>query len=148
MDRNLKVLITGVGSPGAPGVIKSLRLNREIKFQIYGMDIDSRASGKALVDSFFIAPKASDPDFVDKILDICTSEKIDVILPLVSLELPHFSKHQNDFREIGTNVSVSKLEGLEIAINKGTLFRFLEQKGFDVPRYQVVQTVEDLRQAI
>lgn len=144
----LTILITGAGSPGAPGVIKSLRYVKDRRFRLIGMDINPASSGKALVDHFFLAPRADDPDFIEKLLDLCKMEKVDVILPLVSAELPHFSRHIDRFRKIGTHISVSVVEHLEIALNKGKCFRVLEEKGFAVPHFRIVKTVESLREAI
>ena len=41
---NITVLITGASAPGAPGIIKSLRLPDEREIRIIGVDMN-RASG-------------------------------------------------------------------------------------------------------
>jgi carbamoyl-phosphate synthase large subunit len=142
------ILITGAGSPGAPGVIKSLRSVNGQKLKIIGMDIVSDVASKAMLDKFFVGPKAIDSNFIEECLKLCTAEKVDVILPMVSLELPLFSKHRQQFKRIGTDVSVSDLQPLLLAMNKSTLIQMLKQSGISIPRSITVHNVDELRQAI
>ena len=47
MDFKVRVLVTGAGSPGGPGIIKSLL--SEAKFDIYTCDANKKASGRYLL---------------------------------------------------------------------------------------------------
>jgi carbamoyl-phosphate synthase large subunit len=129
LPETLTILITGAGSPGAPGVIKSLRSVKDNKLKLIGIDIISDVASKAMLDKFFVGPKALDPNFIEECLNLCTTENIDVILPMVSLELPKFSKHRQQFKNIGTEVSVSDSQPLLQAMNKGTLIQRLKETG-------------------
>lgn len=148
MSDTLTILITGVGSPGAPGVIKSLRAVKDFHFNLIGIDMDSNVASKVLLDKFSVAPKASDPHFIENCLELCKREKIDVILPMVSLELSRFSEHLDEFKKIGTEVSVSDYPSLLQAMNKGTLIQTLKNAGIPIPQSITVHTVKELRQAI
>ncbi|GGE23165.1 carbamoyl phosphate synthase [Marinithermofilum abyssi] len=148
MLKPMTVLLTGVGSPGAPGVIKSLRAVKEYDFRIIGIDMNPHAVGQVMVDKFFIGPEATDPDFVPKLIRLCSAENVEVILPLVSKELPRFAKNFHRFKEIGTVVSVSEYNRLMQVINKGTLIHTLKKKGIPTPRSVIVNTVEGLRKAL
>ena len=148
MAQTLTVLITGVGSPGAPGVIQSLRTVKDMNFHIIGIDMQPLVAGAGLADQFIQVPKASDPDFIEKLLSICSGCKVDVVLPLVSGELPVFAQHLTPFHSIGTEVSVSEYPSLVKAMNKGRLLKFLEAEDFIVPDYKIVQTADDLLKAI
>ncbi|WP_077211699.1 ATP-grasp domain-containing protein [Bacillus dakarensis] len=148
MSQTRTVLITGIGSPGAPGVIKSLRDVNDMKFTVIGVDINENVAAKSMVDKFFTVPKASNPEFIKHIMKLCSKESIDVILPMVSQELLPFSKNIEKFREIGTEVSVSNYSSLEKAINKGELFKALDTKRISTPQFTIVNTPEELRKAI
>jgi len=50
----ITVLITGAGAPGAPGIIKSLRLVKERKIKIIGVDMDKNAVGFTVVDKYYL----------------------------------------------------------------------------------------------
>jgi carbamoyl-phosphate synthase large subunit len=148
IERKLKVLLTGAGSPGVPGVIKSLRKVSQIHIEIIGVDASSDAAGFALSDRFYIVPRATDEHFISEILNICQSEQVDVIIPVVTKELLEFSKHKQRFLDIGTIVSVSDYEQLVIANDKGKLLQMLSLAGIPVPEYEIVQTAEKLKAAI
>lgn len=148
MSETLTILITGIGSPGAPGIIKSLRKVDEYDFYIVGIDINPYIAAKAMVDKYIVGPKASDADYIEKLLLLCSEEKIDVVLPMVSQELILFSDHITEFRNIGTEVSISNSLPLKKAINKGSLLKSLDEKGFSVPRYSIINTPKELKKAI
>lgn len=143
----IKVLMTGVGAPGTLGIIKSLRNNKERDITIIGVDINSRASGFFMVDKGYIVPKASDDNFIDEIMKICKKENIDVILPLVTMELFKFAENKKMFEDEGIKVAISDSESLKIANDKGKLVRFMEEKGLEVPLYRIVNSVNEFVKA-
>ncbi|NHM31115.1 ATP-grasp domain-containing protein [Neobacillus terrae] len=148
MSELITVLITGIGSPGAPGVIKSLRAVKEVNFRIIGVDIKENIAAKAMVDRFFTVPKASDPEFINQIHTLCFNEKIEVILPMVSQELLALSNHAEKFKKSGVAVSVSNFNSLDKTINKGKLFNSLSMKGISTPKFSIVHTSEELSREI
>ncbi|HET7626770.1 MAG TPA: ATP-grasp domain-containing protein [Bacillales bacterium] len=147
MNRTLTLLITGVGSPGAPGVIKSLRSVQDRRFKLVGIDMSPNHAAKQMVDQFAIGPKAADADFVEKTLELCADEKVDVVLPMVTAELLVFAKNKQRFSEIGTTVSVSDEKRLKPVIHKGQLFETLKRKGIQVPEHVRVHSPAQLRRA-
>ena len=96
-------MMTGAGAPGAPGIIKSLRLNGEREIKIVGVDIDDQfSSGEGMVDYFYKIPSpANEQLFIDKVLEIALKHEVRVIIPLVTRELFVFSKHIDQFRKKG-----------------------------------------------
>lgn len=147
MRSSMTILLTGLGSPGAPGVIKSLRNAEDYHFKVIGMDIDPNVPAQAMADKFIVGPKATDPDFAEKCLNLCKTEKVDVVLPLVSMELPGFAKNQDRFKKSGIRVSVSELQPLLQAMNKGKLIQGLRNKGIPVPLSITVRSADELRRA-
>lgn len=145
--KSIKVLMTGAGAPGAPGIISSLRNNNERDITIIGVDMNSRASGFSMVDKGYIVPKASDKNFIDEIMRICKSENVDVVLPLVTKELFKFAESKQCFENEGVKVSISDNESLQIANDKGKLIDFMAEKGLSIPLYRVVKSVKEFKQA-
>lgn len=81
MLNDIVVMITGAGAPGAPGIIKSLRLNGERNIKIVGVDANLKESiGIGLADAIYQIPKASDKNFIDDVLKIAKQEKVNVII--------------------------------------------------------------------
>src|ERR1700694_3745392 len=122
--KNINVLMTGAGAPGAPGIIKCLQKETTIKLTV--ADADENAVGRHLVNDFVQIPKGKDGNFTDTLLNICKEKNIDVILPLVTAELFPLSKNKHRFEENNTKVLVSSAEAIAIANDKSKAYQFLQ----------------------
>lgn len=141
----IRVLMTGAGAPGGPGIIKALLKSNDI--YLVACDMDPEASGRWLCENFYQIPKADHPDFISRIFYICEKEKINVIFPLVTNELFVFSLAKTIFEEKGIKVIVSDFSSLEIANNKSKLYQHLKNSQVLVPAFQIAKTKEELRNA-
>lgn len=138
--------MTGAGSPGGPGIMNAL-LNVP-DFELYIADKDSLAAGRAILPQrFFQIPEANAPAFTDTMLDLCKSQNINVVLPLVTLELFRFAKAKSQFADAGIRVVVSDNAYLEIANNKAALMAALQQNGVAVPAFYKAQTWQQVADA-
>lgn len=144
--RDITVFITGAGAPGAPGIIKSLRKINERKVKIIGGDANPEISvGIGLLDKAFKIPFAEASDFAEKVLNICISEKVDVIIPLVTRELMIFASNRQIFRKNGIYVSVSNPESLTTANNKYLLMKFCRESDIPTPDFRRVNSIDEFR---
>lgn len=143
---SIHVLMTGAGAPGAPGILKCLRMEKEWKITM--ADADPNAKGRYLHDRFEQIPPANEPLFIDHILEFCEKNKVQVILPLVTKELWPLATHRKEFEEKGIQVLVSPMSSLEIANDKSKTLQFLEWRGLPVPAYRVVETLDQFRDAV
>src|SRR5574341_732293 len=149
MKKNkINVIVTACGAPGAPGIIKSLRLNGERDIRIIGTDMNPDAVGFYMVDKWYVVPPGNSPEFISRMLEIAEKEEIDVILPLATYELMSFSLNKRKFEDIGVKVMVSDPEALEIANNKGKLYDFLRKKGIEVPNSKLVENLSQLKKYV
>jgi carbamoyl-phosphate synthase large subunit len=142
----IDILMTGGGAPGAAGILHCLK--QEPSFRITVADADPEAIGKHLHDDFVTIPMANDPSFKMALFELCREKKIDVILPLVTRELPHLAEASGMLGSEGIKVCVSPAPNLEVAINKSNLYQFLQWRGVTVPDFRVVETVEQFKTAI
>lgn len=142
--RDITILMTGCGAPGGVPIIKMLKKNGERKIRIVGADINDLNAGRYLADSFYKIPRAEEPDFVDRLMEICKKEKVDILIPLVTRELPLLSRFADEFEDNGTTVMISKHRAIAIANDKGKLFKYLERAGIRVPRYGVAESAKDV----
>ncbi len=133
--------MTGAGAPGAPGVLKCL--SEEKKYNIVTADANQISSGRFLSNKFESIPYSSDPNFVDKVLEICLKNKIEIIFPLVTRELFLFSSNIKKFSKYGIKVIVSNYKNLTIANNKSSLYKHLKTNNIDVPKFKVVDNFFD-----
>ena len=144
---NINVLITGAGAPGIMGTFFSLRNQSNHTFRIIGTDIDSEAVGKFFLDQTYVVPKPSQ-EFIDRVLEICKQEEVQVILPQVTKELEWFSKNKEIFKANGIAVLVSDFQALSIANNKHSLLSCCTDNGIECTgKYYLAESLDDLRSA-
>lgn len=148
MDK-ICVLITGAGAPGAPGIIKSIRLNGEREIEIIGVDIDDvNSSGMLMVDHFYKVPSPENKQlFIESIIEIAVRHGVKVIIPLVTKELFIFSENIDQFLAKGIQVLVSDFETLLVANDKGRLMSFCAINNIPVPEFYSVTTFAEFEKA-
>ena len=143
--RDLTVLITAAGSPSMPGLATCLKHNGERNIKLIGTDMNSDATIGQIVDVVRYAPPASSDDYVDCLLKICEEEHVDILIPGISQELPKLQARQNEFKKIGTKVSICDGEGLLITNDKIRLYEYMQENGFNIPNFTVAHTLEEFR---
>jgi carbamoyl-phosphate synthase large subunit len=145
----VNVMITGAGAPGAPGIIKSLRLNGEREIRIIGVDIDDHfSSGMGMVDQFYKIPTPDNESvFIGKVLEIARKHEVKVIIPLVTRELFVFSKCIHQFLKYDIQVLVSDYKCLQIANDKFELMTFCAANNIPVPEFYKVNSPDEFRAA-
>ena len=142
------VLITGAGAPGAPGIIKSLRLVKERKIRIIGVDMSPNSIGFSMIDKSYLIPPAIDKEFIPSILRICEEEKAEVVMPLVTKELIPLAENIERFEKIGVRVSISPPQGLRIANNKCLLMSHCSRNNISVPKFIPANSYPEFENAV
>ena len=145
---SIKILITGVGAPGAPGIIRCLRSIRERKIILIGTDKNQMASGRKLVDDFYVVPDATDSRFIDELINVAENISADVVIPLVTKELDVISENLRLFQEKKIIVSCMEAEKLKMSNDKAILLETLRTDGFETPEFKTVTTVDELINAV
>ena len=145
--KDLNVLMTGAGAPGAPSIIKCLRKNGERNIRIVGVDMNEKSNGRRLVDVFYQVPAARDDGYIDAILKICDKEKIDIVMPLVTRELVKYAQSRQLFADRNIVLSVDDLEPLKIINNKANLLMKMRELGMETPVFKVVSTADEVEAA-
>lgn len=144
----ITVLLTGCGAPGAPGIIKCLRKNGERQIRIVGVDMSENAGARGMVDAFYTVPAAKDPQFIDRIIDICKLESVDVIEPIVTRELMKFAKAKGQLEALGIKTVAMDPDVLEVVNNKANLLARMKAIGLPTAEFEVVHSLEELVSAI
>lgn len=145
--KELRILMTGAGAPGAPGIIKSYRNNGERPVSVIGVDAKICVPTIGLLDNFKTIPLAADPLFIESVLTIAKENNVAVIQPLVTRELEIFAENLSVFKKEGIAVCVSPIETLQMANDKGKLLEALNAKGISVPNYFKVLNLTDFKRA-
>ena len=145
--RPLRILLTGSGAPGAWGLIGALRSGADRDVAIVGVDMRSDAVGFAICDRSHAIPSASSPEFASQLLGLCEAEKIDVVLPLVTRELPISAARRDEFEAVGTHVVVSPPEVIALMNDKAAAIETVRAAGLPAPDSHAVHSVDEMRDA-
>ena len=85
-------------------------------------------------DNYYIVPLINDKGYLDKILDICKTEKIDGVLSLIDPELSLLAENVNRFKEVRTVVIGSSYELCEMSLDKMQMYNWLSKHGYKCAR--------------
>lgn len=146
--KDITVLITAAGNVFMPGTTACLRNNGERRIRLVGADMNDDPTMLEMFDVYYPVPRGDDPEYVNVLLDICLKERVDVVLPIMSVELEALASNKGRFMEIGTVVSVSDLPQLKIANNKKLLLEFLKENEMPCTDFRIVNSVNDLKEAV
>ncbi len=146
--RDITVLITACGNVYMPGTTASIKNNGERNIRLIGADMNHDDTILQMVDQYYQVPRGDDPGYADAILDICIKEHVDVVIPIMSVELETLARNADKFAKAGVSVSVSDLEPLKIANNKLALFEYMQANDIPTARFCEVNSVEDVDRAL
>ncbi|MBD9101266.1 MAG: ATP-grasp domain-containing protein [Bacteroides caccae] len=141
--KDITILFSACSSPSAPGMFHFLKNVEERNIRIVGVDMQEEPSVYYMVDAFYQVPAASDPDYVDIVLDICKKENVIIYFPNISAEVEAVVNRKAEFDAVGVKLSVSNLDSILISNNKLKTYQMLQDAGIDVPKFYRVHSVED-----
>lgn len=138
----IKVLITGCGRHSYD-IVTNLKNNVDRRpVEVYGINNNERNLLRRGIDCGLIAPSITDKTYITWLTSLCESEGIDIILPYITAELPILACNVDKFDAIGTKVSISSKDSLDVANDKIKLSHIF---GGYMPRQAVVRSSDEIR---
>ena len=101
------------------------------KGKVICTDMIELAPSIYLADKHYIVPKMTEPGYVEVILDICKSEKIEGVISLIDPELSLLAANKERFAEIGTMVIGSTYNLCEMSLDKYEMYKWLEKHEYN-----------------
>jgi carbamoylphosphate synthase large subunit len=129
-----KILVTGVGGPAGQNVTRLL-LERE--FAVVGTDM---RHVPALDITFHRVPAANDPSFLDELSRLAAQEKVDLVIPTVTEELPIVAESWSKRSEIPAMIGPH--QAVFTANDKYLTADWLANWNVSVPRYRLPSQVK------
>lgn len=145
--KDLTVLVSACGYQFMPALADCLKNNGERNIRIVGTDMNEDNTILQMVDVFYKVPKAKDPDYIKKVLDICEKEKVDIYLPTMSAELIPILDNIDEFKRRGIIVSISNRESIEVCNNKLNFYKFMKNKNLPMVDFYGCKTVDEVKDA-
>lgn len=112
-----------------------------IRGRVYATDLSSTAAGFHAADAGFYAPLFSGGDFIPEMLKICKAKNIRLLIPTVDTELALYAKHKQAFADIGTMVSISSPDTIDIGGDKNRTHDWLVKNEYPTPQQGTIREV-------
>ena len=113
---------------------------------VFAADSSIEAATLQEADRGFVLPPIDNPDYFDRLLDICQKQQVRLLIPLNDLELPLLARQRDRFLKIGTIPVISTPAAIDTCFDKWSTFQFLTRCGILCP--QTYLSLADARQAI
>jgi carbamoyl-phosphate synthase large subunit len=140
----IRVMLTGIGGGGhGEQILKALRLGK-LKYWIVGTDAGAACANRGKVDEFLTVPRASNPSFLDTIVQIALSRRCLAIFHGSEPEMAVLSKARDQLSSKGLYVPVNPPSVLALCQDKAKTLAHLEKHGFPCPAYREVRSVDEL----
>ena len=123
----MNILITSVGTRNK--IVRYFKEELKETGKVIAADMSSLAPAIYEADKYYIVPKINNPEYIDKLLDICKKEDIDCIFSLIDPELSIIAKNKEKFLENGVIPLVSNYDIVELALNKYEMYKYLTNNG-------------------
>jgi carbamoyl-phosphate synthase large subunit len=140
----MNILLTSVGR--RVELLKAFResmCRANITGKIITADLKRNAPASFLADTAEIVPRVDDPDYIDRLLDICDQHQIDLLIPLIDTELTLLSLHEQRFRDLGVTVLISSAAVNDICYGKKKTGLFFQTIGVRTPKIYQLDEVKD-----
>lgn len=146
IDRErIKVLVTAMGGGGhGEQILKALLQDRSGLFSVYGGDANPDCPQFKLVEKSFILPLASDPKYLDVVLDICKEHGINALFHGCEPELKLFSRERERIYREGIFLPINPANVIDVCMDKAKTACFLEEVGIEMPKFVEILNVSDL----
>ncbi len=125
------IMVTGVGGGVGQSLLKALA---KTDFGIVAVDSEALATGLHASPKAHLVPYAADSQYIPSILDICRTQRCDLIFVGHDVELMPLSANLELFRSNNIIPVVSSQKVIRICDDKLATQLFLEAHGFSTPK--------------
>lgn len=106
---------------------------------IVATDLSEYAPALYFADKTYLAPRITDENYLDFILDICKRENIRAITTFIDPEIEILAQNREKFEKLGVEVLTPYEETAKLCYNKYEMFKYLQKCGI-----KTVMTYGDL----
>ena len=110
---------------------------------IIATNSDMNTTAMSVADKAFESPIIYDEKYIPFLLEICKSEKIDMLISLFDIDLMILAKNKSRFEALGVKVIVSDENIINICNDKFEMLKYLKEINMPVPK-----TYIDLEEAL
>jgi len=105
-----------------------------------GADVRHLSPALQLCDKAFLVKPTEHRDYIKELLQIVGTNRVDLLVPTVDLDLKVLAQNKQKFANLGCYVLISPANVIEICQDKRKTFRFLRKNGLDTPLTMSLRT--------
>lgn len=138
----MNVLVTGAGGGVGQGVIKSLKMIKDMDIKIVAADMSELATGLYAADAAYLVDRCDSDGYLETLSKIFKKESIDFYIPGTDVELKFCAiNKQLIMDEFNVHTIISSIEVIDISDNKYKTSSFLKEHGFNYPKTNYLKDV-------
>ncbi len=126
----MNVLLTCAGRRGY--LVDYFRAALAGRGKVYAANSIAHAPAMVVADGCLVTKSIYDPGYVGQVFEFAKANGVELIVPLLDLELPVLARHKMMFSEAGICVAVSAESVCDICNDKWMTQEFLKTHGFSV----------------
>lgn len=132
----MNILITSAGRRVSLVRAFKTEINKVFKdAKVFTSDLNPEFSAACNVsDGFFSVRRVTEPEYIADLLQICTSNKIALVVPTIDTELQVLADHQEEFLKHGIQVVVSSSDFVNKCRDKRKINQFFQEQGIRIPK--------------
>lgn len=132
----LNILITSAGGLTGTFLTQHLLKNQldGYQYRLVAIDCNELVFTKYIAHKFYVVPPTNDPTYENVLDSIIAKEKIHMILPTSSYDIPFYSKKLMNYQKIGVHMLLSSHHTNEVLHNKKKMYQYLTGIGIPVPK--------------
>jgi len=135
-----RILVTGAGTGASNNLVRSLKAQDRTLF-VAGCNHDRFVLKHGTFDRFYLTPATSDPRFPSALLDLATTERLDLLIPTTDADVMALS----DLRDtLGRRVFLPDHAVIRLCQDKYDLTEALRARGIPAPETYAVTDVNAL----
>ncbi|MCI0498736.1 MAG: ATP-grasp domain-containing protein [Planctomycetales bacterium] len=127
----MKILLSSVGRRGY--LVKYFKEALGPAGQVWGADSSPFAPAFAYCDGTAILPEVKKDHYPKALLDLCRTNRIDIVVPLIDPELEVLSGWRQAFEKEGVMIVLSPAETIAVASDKYLTCQFAKVHGLGTP---------------
>jgi len=138
-----RILVTGAGGPAGINFVKSLRIAPEKMF-LAGTEANSYFIHLASTDKKYIVPRATDPEYIDKLNEVIRKNKIDFFHAQPDIEVEIISENRE---KLESNVFLPSKKAVRACQDKLEATRLWKKNDVPVARFMELNKDSDVNKA-
>lgn len=103
---------------GSPPTVTQYKAFQALGCRIVAADCEPASVGFHFADAAHVVPRVGDPGYLERMLDICALEGVNLFLPALDEELELCGRHRERFEAGGTRLLLSGPLGLAVCADK------------------------------